>query len=757
MKQKLGEVKNWVKILPKKTLRFLIFSRIGNLVFILFSILVSLVTLNDIRLINRLSSYESYPISTQILDRNDKLIYEIFADERRTLVKLKELPPNVLQATIAIEDKDFYKHIGISPAGIARAFYSTFFQRRLQGGSTITQQLVKNALLTPERTIFRKIHEFYLALVIEVIYPKDKILELYLNQVPYGGTAWGVEAAAQTYFGKGAKDLTLSEAALIAGLPAAPTPFSPFGANPNLAKDRQAGVLRRMVEDGYITEKQAEQAKIEELAFKKPQGATGIHFALLVKEALVEEFGERMVEQGGLRVRTTLDLGLQKHAEEIVKTEVDHLSKQKVKNGAALVTHPGSGEILAMVGSKDYFAEDEDGNVNVTIAARQPGSSIKPINYALGLYNGTVTPASIFLDTPTCFNVQGQPLYCPENYDGSYRGPVELRYALANSLNVPAVKMLAKNGVPEFVTFATRMGLSTIQDPSRYGLSLTLGGGEVKMTDMAQAFGVFANEGEKQELVSILEVKDWKGKTIKKYEPKPRERVITPDVAFLISDILSDNAARSSVFGTSSYLNVSGHPEVSVKTGTTNDRRDNWTIGYTKDAVAATWVGNNDNTPMSGAVSGVSGASPIWNRIIKTALDKMEAGEIVNLGTTSEKHDHPQPAKPGNLVKTGVCSLNGSLPAEGQGQDPSQPNVICPTRTEYFLDNNIPKGYIVERRTIHIDKTNGQMVTRSTPQENMELQERSVLFDILGSMYCIDCTPLTEPQIIGYPLEVSIE
>lgn len=748
-----------------KTTRFLIHTRIGNLLILLLVLGVVVVITNDIRLIYRLSSYEGYPISTQILDRNDKLIYEIYADQRRTLVKLDELPTHLKAATIAIEDKDFYHHIGFSPQGIARAFYNTFFQRRLQGGSTITQQLVKNTLLTPERTLLRKIHEFYLALALELFYSKDKILELYLNQVPYGGTAWGIQAASLTYFGKDAKDLTLPEAALIAGLPAAPTRFSPFGVNPQLAKDRQIAVLRRMVEDGYITQEESDKAVAEELHFRKPEGAVGIHFALWVKEQLVEEYGQRSVEQGGLRVKTTLDLDIQREAEEIVKTEVDSLRRQKVRNGAALVTSPATGEILAMVGSKDYFAQDEDGKVNVTLANRQPGSSIKPINYALGLTNRRVTTASIILDTPTCFQVPGQPLYCPDNYDNAYTGATQLRFALGNSRNITAVRMLAANGLPEFITFARRMGLTTLVDPARYGLSLTLGGGEVKMTDMATAFGVFANLGIKQELISVIEVKDWEGKILKEKTGEIGARIVPLEVAFLISHILADNNARSATFGATSFLNVSGHPEVSVKTGTTNDRRDNWTIGYTKDAVVTAWVGNNDNTPMGGAVSGVSGASPIWNRITKFTLDRIEKGQVAGLGESSIEHKHPIPVVPEGVNGISVCAQTGGSPTQTtivvqpapSPDSPEQPPIVveegCPTRLEYFIEGTQPQGSNVERRGVHVDKTTNQLATDKTLPENLEIQEKSVVFDIMGTMYCIDCAPPTEPVLLKYPFE----
>ncbi len=362
----------------------------------------------------KLGRYE-IPLASKMYDRNGNLLYDIFADQNRSPVPLSAIPKYVQEATIAIEDKEFYKHKGINPiGGVLRAITATVTRRGLQGGSTITQQLVKSALLTNERTIRRKIKELILAIWVESIYPKDKILELYLNQVPYGGTAWGIETAAEKYFGKSVKDLTLAEAALLAGLPQAPTRYSPFGANPQYSKERQKEVLRRMVEDGYISPEQSQAASAETLHFKKAPNIRAPHFVMYVKEQLVDRFGERLVEQGGLKIITTLDLDLQEYAQATVAAEVEKLSKLRVGNGAALITKPATGEILAMIGSTDYFASPS-GNFNVTTALRQPGSSIKPINYAIGLENKVITPATMFLDVPTCFANINQPNYCPKN------------------------------------------------------------------------------------------------------------------------------------------------------------------------------------------------------------------------------------------------------------------------------------------------------------------------------------------------------
>lgn len=695
----------------------------------------------DLPLPTRLTSEKYNPVSTQILDRNGKLIYEIFEEKRRTPVLLEELPPYMAQATIAIEDKDFYKHPGFSITGIARAIYKTLGQKDLQGGSTITQQLVKTTLLTPERTLKRKIRELALTLLVEVIYSKKQILEMYLNNVPYGGTAWGIEAAAENYFGKSAKDLTLPEAALLAGLPQAPTKFSPFGVNPDFAQKRQEQVLRRMVEDKYIREEEAQKTAKEELKYVKQKVLKAPHFALYVKEQLVEKYGEHTVERGGLRVTTTLDLNLQEFVQEMVSQEVERLKKARanVRNGAALVTLPKTGEILAMVGSKDYFAEDEDGKVNVTLRPRQPGSAIKPLNYALALWKGRITPATPLADVPTCFLVPGQEEYCPINYDETFHGLTQARFALGSSYNIPAVRVLSLNGVSEFVDFAKKMGITTFGDPSNYGLSLTLGGGEVRMIDLATAFGVFANSGIKQEPVTTIEVKDWKGNILEKTGIKEGDRVLPQGVAYLISHILVDNNARTAAFGPSSYLVVNGHPEISVKTGTTNDRRDNWTIGYNPEVVAATWVGNNNNEPMSRVASGVTGASPIWNRIIKRALDKIEAGEIGAWGEKAEKHSHLWPQKPDEVVGTNVCTTTGTLPPVSE--DPPAGGADCPIRFEFFLEDNLPLPSVPGTKAILVYKDTGAIASPSAELDLVEPREKTVITDPLGTDICLDCPP----------------
>lgn len=719
----------------------------GRKKIIFFSILLtlSLYLFWGIPLPTRLSSPD-IPVSTKLFDRNGNLIYEIFSEKRRSPLNLSEIPNHVIKATIAIEDKDFYKHRGFSFTGIARAAYKIIFKKKLEGGSTITQQLIKNTLLTQERTIRRKAREFFLTMVVEGIYTKDQILEMYLNQIPYGGTAYGIEAASETYFGKSAKDLSLAEAALIAGLPQAPSRYSPFGSRPELSYERQKEVLKQMVETKYISQEEADKAIGEKLKFAKITPPKAPHFALWIKEILAEKYGERKVEQGGLRITTTLDLNLQNFTQQAVATEIAKLAKQKVRNGAVIVTRPKTGEILAMVGSKDYFAQDEDGKVNVILAKRQPGSSIKPINYALALKDEKITLATPLADVPSCFIVVGQELYCPKNYDGTFHGMTQARFALGNSYNVPAVRVLALNGLENFVEFARSMGLTTLIDPKNYGLSLTLGGGEVRPYDMAVAFGVFANQGIKQDLISILKIEDYRGRILEEVDPNKieltGERILAPEATYLISHTLLDNNARAQAFGPTSFLNVSGHPEVSVKTGTTNDRRDNWTIGYTEYAVVATWVGNNDNTPMGGAVSGISGASPIWNRVMKMVLDKAEDGIY-----SKNDNGHAWPRQPSQAVGANVCWDTGNIAS--QNPDGS---FGCQSRYEYFLNGAVGARIESGRSDIQIDKTTGQQAGPDTPPENTETQNHPFILDPLGTLVCTDCPIASQSAIIRYPL-----
>ncbi len=666
----------------------------------------------------------NYPQSTNIYDRNNKLLYSIYVSKNQTFVPISKIPNDLKNATIAIEDKDFYRHGAIDPRGIARAIYSTILKQEVQGGSTITQQLVKNSLLTPSRTITRKIKEIILSFVVESIYSKNKILEMYLNQVSYGGTAWGVAAASQVYFDKPVEKLNLAECAFLAGLPEAPSLYSPFGSHPELGRQRQIKILKKMQEQKYITAKQEKDAENYPLKFfRLPDQIRAPHFVFYVKDLLVQKYGQKIVEQGGLNVVTSLDLDTQKFAEDTVATEVAKLKDYNVSNGASLVTNPATGEILAMVGSHDYFDTQHDGNVNITISQRQPGSSIKPINYAVGLLKG-YTAATPLIDQPICFpNPNGKP-YCPVNYDGKFHGVVQVRFALGNSLNIPAVKMLKLNGVEDMIATASAMGITTFKDPSRYGLSLTLGGGEVTMVDMATAFGVFANQGYRIDLHPILKVTDSNGKVLEEYKaPKSPifgKKVLPPEVTYIISHILLDNNARSIEFGDYSPLNINGLP-ISVKTGTTNDFRDNWTIGYTSKNLVAVWVGNNDNKPMNGLVSGITGAAPIWHKIMQHLV---------------ENKPPEWPIKPDNVIDRQVCTVSGLLPQDGPDK--------CATRTEYFIKGTEPKTTDPGKQKVLIDKSTNDLA-RPGQTDNVEERDEVVVSDPTGDRYCLTCPHPTEP------------
>jgi len=628
--------------------------------------------------------------STKILDRNGEVLYDIFANQRRTAAALADIPLYLRQATIAIEDKNFYKHQGFDPFGMLRGFSRILTTGKAQGGSTLTQQLVKNTLLTPERSVFRKIKEFILAVQIERRYTKDEILQMYLNEAPYGGTAWGVETAAETYFGKSVKDLTLTEAAVLAGFPQRPSVYSPYSSTPKAYIARTQDVLRRMREDGYITKDQEAQAKAElgSIVFQE-RGASfkAPHFVQYVQKILEERYGENAVELGGLKVTTTLDLKLQDKAQEIVAEEIAKVEGQHITNGGAVVLNPDTGEILAMVGSKKFDDPNYDGQVNVTVALRQPGSAIKPVTYVTAFKEG-YTPATLLMDVPTTFpGGIGQPDYTPVNYDGKYRGPLQVRYALGNSINVAAVKMLAMVGIKDTLETAYDLGITTLaptqETLNRVGLSLTLGGGEVRLLELTGAYAAFMNKGYKVEPVSILKVEDADGKVLEEVKPEKKKRVLSEEQAYLIANILSDNSARSIVFGTNSLLNIPGRT-VAVKTGTTNDKRDNWTLGGNTQALVGVWVGNNDNSPMLNVASGVSGASPIWRRVLLEALTGKP-----NVGFETPK----------GIVTVSVDSVSGYRAHDGFGERP-----------EIFIKGTEP-GEDPIHVNLKVCKTDGKLAT----------------------------------------------
>ena len=628
--------------------------------------------------------------STKIFDRNNKLLYDVFADQQRTPVNISVVPKIMQQATVAVEDKNFYKHSGIDPLTPFRILWNIVSKGRLIGGSSLTQQLVKNTLLTQERTITRKLKEFILTLQVEKKYSKETILQMYLNEAPYGGTTWGVEAAAETYFGKSVADVSLPEAAILAGLPQSPTQYSPYVGEKYV--DRAIEVLRRMREDGYITVSQETDAKkqVAEVNISTESGMLKApHFVFYVKQELVDRYGEKVVESGGLKVTTTLDLDLQDQAQKAVTEEIDKVKYLRITNGAAMVLNPQNGQILAMVGSRGWSDPTYDGKYNVTLASRQPGSSIKPVVYLTGLRKG-YTAATMLMDTKTSFPGGDKPEYVPENYDLKFRGPVLVREALGNSLNIPAVKMVSLVGIADMMQTGYEMGFTTLQptkeNMSRVGLSVALGGGEVRLIDLVSAYSAFANGGKKVEPVAILKVEDKDGKILQEWKASDGKQVVTPEEAFIISSILADSEARSITFGLRSLLEIPGKT-VSVKTGTTNDKKDNWTVGWTPSFIGGVWVGNNDNTSMKEVASGVTGASPIWRRIMLAALRNKTNEQI---------------ATPSGIISMDVDKISGYPAHDGFA-----------SKKEFFIKGTEPSGDDPIHKQIKVCKGEGKLANPS--------------------------------------------
>ncbi len=631
--------------------------------------------------------------STRILDKNGKLLYSFYKDYNRIYVPLDQIPQNLRNATIATEDKNFYRNKGFSITGILRGVVlDPLLRKRATGGSTITQQLVKIALLSSERSVTRKLKELILAVQVDNKYSKDQILEMYLNNIPYGGTAVGIEAASNLYFNKHAKDLTLAESAFLAGLPQLPTYYSPYSNPDKTYIGRSEDVLNRMKSEGYISQKQVDESlkAIKGFTFKerRTEAIKAPHFVMYVRQQVAEMFGENYVNNGNLTIKTTLDSDIQSDSEDIVSKEFENFKNYKVKNAAVMVLDVKTGGILAMIGSRDYFNEDIDGQFNAATALRQPGSSLKPIMYATAFEKG-YTPATLVMDVKTDFPVNdgsgNNNMYTPVNYDGKYRGPVQLRFALGNSLNVPAVKMLARVGVKPVMQKAYDMGILNWEPTSDHlrnvGLSLVLGGREASLVQITSAYSVFARGGERRETYGIEEVDDTHGKVLYKHQDKGQQRVLTKEVAFLISHILLDNNARMDAFGPNSWLVVAGRT-VAVKTGTTDQKRDNWTIGYTPSYAVGVWVGNNDNTPLDPRIaSGITGASPIWNKVMARVLK----------GTPREEFQ-----KPDNVIDKQIDAFSGGLPIDGQS-----------TRVEYFVKGTEPTTKSPIYKTLKMSRHDG--------------------------------------------------
>jgi 1A family penicillin-binding protein len=569
--------------------------------------------------------------STKIYDRTGKtVLYDLNRDMRRNQVPFEEISPRIKEATLAIEDSGFYSHGGISITGIIRSIIVDVSTGSFsQGGSTLTQQVVKNSLLTGRKSIVRKVQEWILAYKLEQRYSKDEIFAFYLNDTPYGGTLYGVEAASRSFFGKSARDVSLAEAAYLAALPQAPTRYSPYGQNLSQLEARKNIVLARMKALGYITDAEYTQAKKEVVVFSPQQNGSIIapHFVFYIEQYLEDKYGPDAVNQG-LNVITTIDTDLQHSAETIVnKYSHENEAKFNASNAALVAIDPKTGQILSMVGSRDYFDTAIQGNYNIALASRQPGSSFKPFVYAAALLKG-YTPQTIVYDAPTQFSTacvvsdvfnDAPPCYAPGNYDDKFRGQMTFTTALAQSINIPAVKTLYLAGVQNVIDLATGMGITTLGDPKRYGLSLALGAAEVRLLDLTSAYGVFAAGGVRQPPTGILSVTDNTGRLLEEYKDAPQQ-VLNADVAHSMAAMLSNNEARYPEYSADNPLHFEGY-DVAAKTGTTNDYRDVWTIGFSPDIVVGTWAGNNDNRPMVKEIAGYV-VAPMWHAFMEVALQK---------------------------------------------------------------------------------------------------------------------------------------
>ncbi|MFY9457944.1 MAG: PBP1A family penicillin-binding protein [Candidatus Spechtbacterales bacterium] len=635
------------------------------------------------------------PESTKIYDRTGTvLLYDIHGEYKRTIIPPDDIPNYAKIATIVAEDDNFYNHFGLDFSGVARAVFTNLKGKKVkQGGSTITQQLIKNIYLSPERTLSRKIKELILAVEMEIKYSKDEILNFYLNAVPYGSNAYGIEAASQTFFNKNAKDLTLSESATLASLPKAPTYYSPFGNNPLELKNRQEYILDRMRALRYIKEAEVEEAKNEEIIYSKDlTGIKAPHFVMYIIEQLEGAYGEDQLKSSGFTVATSLDWDLQQEAEKIVKEWAKkNENRFGAKNAALVALDPSSGEILAMVGSRDYFDLENDGNVNVTTRLRQPGSSFKPFAYARAFEKG-YTPDTIVFDVETNFGVQGAKEYIPRNYDGKFRGPITFKSALAQSINIPAIKVLYLAGLADTIKLARDLGIASLNnDPSHYGLSLVLGGGDVTLLEETAAYGVFSQDGIYNKPNALLKVISKDGETLT--EPKTTSKgVLDPEIARLINSILSDNDLRSPVFGPNSYLNLPNIP-AAVKTGTTQESRDAWTIGYTRDIVVGVWVGNNLPSRMPNA-SGAAAAAPIWHHFMKRAYEIR--GWDLRTFTPPKPINTEKPVLnglPGDPLVFSINVLSGKIATEQTPKELVEERVFYePHSLLYFVQKDNPQG-----------------------------------------------------------------
>ena len=644
--------------------------------------------------------------SIRITDRNGRILYEALSSEsgRHNVVPLDSIPLSLQQATIATEDSSFYSNLGVDLRGILRSIWINLRGgQTIAGGSTITQQVARNLLLSTsernQRSVIRKLRELYLAWRITQRYSKDEILGFYLNQIYYGANAYGVEAAAQTYFGKPVSQLDLAESALLAGMPQAPALYNPY-TDPDAAKARQEIVLTRMQAEGYISVEQKSQAGREPLEFAQtPYPIEAPHFVMMVRDEIDRLFTpDEIYEHGGLVVRTSLDLDWQRQAERAIYQQLQDLQRSNnglghnVNNAALVALDPNTGEILALVGSPDYFDVEHAGAINMAWSPRQPGSALKPILYATALDPGQTNPwtaATMLLDVRTSFLTHDGKAYTPADYDSKEHGPVLVRQALGSSLNIPAVLTLDHIGLKALIEQARRMGITTLGNPEDYDLSLALGGGGVRLIELTAAYGTFANQGYKVQPYSILSVSDFHGEQLYKYSPLAKQRVLDERVAWLISDILSDNEARILGFGQNSVLRLDR--PAAVKTGTTSNFHDNWTVGYTPDLVVGVWTGNTSYEPML-EVNGLSGAAPIWHQFMRAVLTGWPVQDF---------------QRPSGLVHLEVCTLSGLLPSSA-----------CPyKRQEWFIQGTQPKQIDTFYQQVLIDRRTGWVADENSPPE----------------------------------------
>ncbi len=642
--------------------------------------------------------------STKIYDRTgDHLLYEVHGEEKRTIIPYADIPTNVRFATIVLEDQDFYAHHGIKLSSIVRAALKDVLHRGVaQGGSTITQQFVKNSLLTNEKTIVRKLKEVILSIEIEQKFEKDEILAMYLNEIPYGSNAYGIESAALTFFGKPAKDLSLDEAAMLASLPQAPSRYSPYGSHTDTLIARKNLALHRMADLGYITREEADGAAAEKTLDKvQPQKdvIAAPHFVMYVKDYLAEKYGEQAMEEMGLRVYTTLDWDKQQEAERIVREQaLANKEKWDAENAAMTAIDPKTGQVLVMVGSRGYFDEEIDGKVNVAIRDRQPGSSFKPYVYLAAFQKGYI-PETMIYDVPTDFETAEGSEYTPQNYDGAFHGPLMLKEALGRSLNIPAVKTLYLVGVHDAISLAKSLGITTLNDESRYGLSLVLGGGEVKLVDHTNAYATLAAGGIRRDKTAILRVEDKDGNVLEEFRPSEGVRAIDEEYVAMLDHILSTNTYRAPTFGEQNPLRFDDRP-VAAKTGTTNEFRDGWTMGYTPGLAVGVWAGNNDNHSMRAGADGSYIAAPIFREFMLYATRNTPEEKFPEYDPEKFKEEHKdeewmkKPMLGGELARgedLKVCKI------PGKDDEYCLANKYCPDDEEEkktFVDANSILRYV---------------------------------------------------------------